>query len=129
MSHPLVRHHVYKAVIWKIFAQNLQQLIRYRRRDYVTHKHAETIRYWNSKATTKKPFLSEEENSCEKQINLKPQNRISNINWCKNECECKLIATFAESFCLLLQLKSQTAREASRHSAFMGNCPATSPMC
>ena len=31
--------------------------------------------------------------------------------------------------CLLLQLKSQSTREASRHADFMGNCLAVSHMC
>ena len=30
---------------------------------------------------------------------------------------------------LLFRLKSQSAREASHHAAFMGNCPAVSQMC
>ena len=31
--------------------------------------------------------------------------------------------------CLLLRLKSKSSREASRHAAFMGNCPTVSHMC
>ena len=69
-------------------------------------------------AVPKKPFVSDEE------FNLTPQDRIGNIDWCKYGCECKLMATFAESFCLLLRLNS--AREASYHSAFMGSCPTIS---
>ena len=33
------------------------------------------------------------------------------------------MASFAESFCLLLQLKSRSVRVASHHSTFMDNCP------
>ena len=66
-------------------------------------------------AIPKKHFLSEEENNCEEEINLTPQDGISNIDWCKCQCECKLMATFADSFCLLLRLKSRSPRGASRH--------------
>ena len=34
-----------------------------------------------------------------KKINLTPQDRIGNIDWWKCGCECKLMTTFAESFC------------------------------
>ena len=74
-------------------------------------------------AISKKLFVSEGENNCKEEINLTLQDRIGNIDWCKCGCECKLIATFTKSFCLLLRLKSRTARGASLHSAFMGNCP------
>ena len=40
------------------------------------------------KAIPKEPFLSEEENNCEEEINLTPQDRIVNINWYKCRCEC-----------------------------------------
>ena len=50
------------------------------------------------KRNPKKPFVSEEENNCEEEINLTLQERISNINWCKCGCESKLITTFSESF-------------------------------
>ena len=73
------------------------------------------------KAIPKKYFVSEEENNCEKEIKLTPQDWISNIDWCKWGYECKPIMTFVESFYLLLQLKSCSVRGASRHSAFMGN--------
>ena len=65
----------------------------------------------------KKPIASKEENNCKEEINLTPE------YWCKCGCECKPMATFAESFCLYLQLKSRSARGAFHHSAFMGNCP------
>ena len=55
------------------------------------------------KAIPKKPFVPEEENNCEKDINLLLEDKIGNINWCKWGCGCKLMATFAESFCLLLR--------------------------
>ena len=58
------------------------------------------------KAIPKKPFVSEGKNNCEEEINLTPQDRIGNISWCKCWCQCKLMAPFAESFCLLLWLKS-----------------------
>ena len=35
------------------------------------------------KAIPKKYFVSEEENNCEKEIKLTPQDWISNIDWCK----------------------------------------------
>ena len=63
------------------------------------------------KAIPKKPFASEEANNCEEEINLTPQDRIGNIDWCKCGCECKLMATFIESFCLLLLLKSWSTRK------------------
>ena len=44
----------------------------------------------------KKIFVSEEENNCKEEINLTPQDRIGNID-CKLGCECKPMATFAES--------------------------------
>ena len=81
------------------------------------------------KAIAKKHFVLEEKNNCEEEINLTPQDRIGNSDCCKCECECKLLATFAESFCLLFWLKSQSARGASCHSAFMGNCPTISHTC
>ena len=62
-------------------------------------------------------------------IDLKLEKRIGNIEWYKCGCECYLIATFAESFCLLLGLKSQSARGAYRYSAFIGNCPTISLTC
>ena len=34
-------------------------------------------------------FVSEEENNCQEEINLTPQNRIGNTDWCKCGCECK----------------------------------------
>ena len=55
------------------------------------------------KAIPKKPFVSEEDN-IEKEINLNPKDRIRNVDYCKCGCECKLMMTFAKSFCLLLRL-------------------------
>ena len=52
----------------------------------------------------KKSFVSEEEYSCEEEINLTPQDRIGNIDWCKCGCECKKMVISAESFFLLLWL-------------------------
>ena len=43
----------------------------------------------------RKTFVPEEENNCEVEINLTPQDRIANIDWCKCGCECKPMATFA----------------------------------
>ena len=54
--------------------------------------------------------------------NLTLQEVIGNIDWWKCGCECKPMATLAESFCLLLRLKSRNVRGASRHAAFMDNC-------
>ena len=51
------------------------------------------------KAIPKKHFVSEEENNCEKEINLIRQDRTGNIDWCKCGCKCKPTATFAKSFC------------------------------
>ena len=69
------------------------------------------------KAIPKKNFVSEEANNCEEKINLAPQDRIGNIDWCICRCECKLMATFAESFCLLLGINHRRVRGASRPSA------------
>ena len=57
------------------------------------------------KAIPRKHFVSEEENNCEEEINLTPHDRIGNIDLYKCGCEGKSMATFAESFCLLLRLK------------------------
>ena len=76
-----------------------------------------------------KPFVSEEENNCQQEINLTPQDGIGNFDWGKCGCECKLMATLAESFCLLLRLKSRSMRVTSLHSALMGNCPTISYTC
>ena len=35
------------------------------------------------KAISKKPFVSKEKSNHEEEINLTPQGRIGNINWCK----------------------------------------------
>ena len=35
------------------------------------------------KAISKKPFVSKEKSNREEEINLTPQGRIGNINWCK----------------------------------------------
>ena len=53
------------------------------------------------KAIPKKHFVLEE-NNFEEEISLTPQDRIGNINRCKCGCDCKLVATVAESFCLFL---------------------------
>ena len=42
------------------------------------------------RAIPKKPFVSEEE------INLKSQDRIGNIDWCKCGCECKSVDASAK---------------------------------
>ena len=39
------------------------------------------------KTIPKKTFALEEENICAEEINLTPQNRIGNIDWCKCGCE------------------------------------------
>ena len=39
------------------------------------------------KVISKKPLVLEEENNCEEEINLTPQDRIDNIDWCKCRCE------------------------------------------
>ena len=47
-------------------------------------KQMNTLKPFNvepQKAITKKPFASEEENNCEEEINLTPQDRIGNIDW------------------------------------------------
>ena len=84
---------------------------------------------FKKKYVQKKHFISEEENYCVEEINLRPQDRIANIDWCKCACEWETMATLAENFYLLLQLKSWSARGASRHSAFMDNCPTISHTC
>ena len=55
------------------------------------------------KAIPKKHFVLEEESNCEEEMNLTPQDRIGNIDWCKCGYKCKQMATCAESFCLLLR--------------------------
>ena len=84
---------------------------------------------FKKKCVQKKHFISEEENYCVEEINLRPQDRIANIDWCKFACEWETMATLTESFCLLLRLKSRSARGASRHSAFMDNYPTISHTC
>ena len=64
-----------------------------------------------------------------KKKRVTPQDGTGNIDWCKCEYECKPIATFTESFYLLLRLKSQSAKGASYHSHFMCNYPAISHKC
>ena len=54
------------------------------------------------KDISRKHFVSEEENNSEEEINLAPQDRIGNVDWCKCGCRYKPMATFAESFYLLL---------------------------
>ena len=71
----------------------------------------------------------EKRNNCEEEINLKPPDRTGNIDWCKCGCDCKLKATFAESFHLLFRLKSRTVRGASCHSTLMVNCLTVSHTC
>ena len=72
------------------------------------------------KAIPNKPFLLKKENNCEEEIKVTPQDWIGNTDWWKSEC--KLMVTFAESFCLLVRLKSQSTRGASCHSPFVANC-------
>ena len=55
--------------------------------------------------------VSEEKNNYQEEINFTLQGRVGNIDWFKCGCECKLIVTFTECFCLLLRLKSREARE------------------
>ena len=100
MRHSLLRHHVQKEISFK--KKDVQK---------------------------EKKNVSEEENNCEEEIYLTPQDRIVNIDWCKCGCECEPMATSAESFCLLLWLKSRSARGASRHLAFIKNCPTISHTC
>ena len=93
-------------------------------------KQLNTLKRFNMeppRAIPKKHFVSEEENNCEK-INLTPQDRISNTDWWKCGYECKPMMIFAESFRLLVKLKSWNVRRASRHSTFMGNYPTISHM-
>ena len=80
-------------------------------------------------AIPKKHFVSEEENGCEEGINLIPQDRVGNINQCKCGWDCKPMAIFAGSFCLLHRLKSWSVRGASHHSPSMGNCLTLSHTC
>ena len=73
--------------------------------------------------------LLEEENDCEEETNLTPQDTIGNIDCYKYECECKPMATFAKSFSILLRLNPEARREHLAHSAFMSNCPTMSHTC
>ena len=81
------------------------------------------------KAITKKHFVSVKKNNCEEEINLRPQDRPSNIDQCKCGCEYNTMMTAAESLCLLVRLKPRSMRKASHHSAFMANCPIISHTC
>ena len=81
------------------------------------------------KAISKKHFVWEEENHCEEETDLTPQDRIGNIDWCKCGCERKQMATVAKSFCLLLRLNFRGARGACHHSAFMENYSAIIHAC
>ena len=67
--------------------------------------------------------LLEEENDCEEETNLTPQDTIGNIDCYKYECECKPMATFAESFSILLRLNSRSAKGASRPFSFHERLP------
>ena len=61
--------------------------------------------------------------------------RIGNFDWCKwghckneaREIDCLCCRRWMQ--CLLVRLNSRSAREASRHAAFMGNCPTVSHTC
>ena len=61
--------------------------------------------------------------------------RIGNVNWCK--CgHCKNEASKIDCLCcrevdliLIASVESRSAREASRHPAFMGNCRLFVTMC
>ena len=77
------------------------------------------------KAVPKKPLVwEEEENNCKEEINLTPQDRIGNIDWCKYGCESKLMVAFAKSFCLFLRLNSWCAMGESFSSfSFYGQLP------
>ena len=77
----------------------------------------------------KKPSASVEENNREEKTNLKPQEKIHIVDWYKCGYECKLMATFAESFCLSLRLKFRSARGTFCPSVFMNNCPTISHTC
>ena len=76
---------------------------------------------FKKKYVQKKHFVSEEQNNYEEEINITPKDRIANIDWCKCGCECKPMAVFAQSFCLLLQLTFQSVRGAF---TFYGQLPA-----
>ena len=72
--------------------------------------------FFKKKYAQKKHFVLENLNNYGEEINSTPQDRIDNIDLCRCACECKPVATFGESFCLLLRSKSRRAMGASRHS-------------
>ena len=63
------------------------------------------------KAIPKKPFVSEEENNCKKDIDLKHHKIELVISIGTNVNECKLMTTFALGSFLLFQLKSRRLGE------------------
>ena len=81
------------------------------------------------KTIPKKHFVWKEDNYWEEEINLTPQDRTGNIDWCKCRCEYKVMAIFAETFFLLLRLKSQSANGTSCYPDFTGNCLTISHVC
>ena len=72
--------------------------------------------FFKKKYAQKKHFVLEKLNNYGEEINSTPQDRIDNIDLCRCGCECKPVATFGKSFCLLLRSKSRSAMGASRHS-------------
>ena len=55
---------------------------------------------------------------------------IGNLDWCKCR-HCRNEVREMDCLCCreVLRLKSQSAKEAYRHPAFMGNCPTFSHTC
>ena len=68
-------------------------------KDRVLRHHVQKEFFFRRNMYRKKHFLSKEENNCEEEILLAPEDRIANIDCCKCGCECKPMATFAESSC------------------------------
>ena len=59
------------------------------------NKQINTLKLFNMEpcnATPKKYFGLEEVGNCKEEINLKPQNKTVNIDWCKCGYECKSMA-------------------------------------
>ena len=68
-------------------------------RKAIPTKQINTLKPFNMEpcqAIPREHFLSEEENNCEEETNLTPQDRFGNIASCKCGCECKPIAIFAD---------------------------------
>ena len=118
----------YEIKLLKIFFW-CQQLFIYRRRNYQTNETRCNHSIWNLVRLFLSNLLYRKKEITVKKKSIWSHDRTDNNDWCKGGCECKLTATFAESFYLLLRLKPRSAKRLSRHSAFMGKWPTLSYTC